>query len=154
MPVTPYDITRDINGLVAGEWRLYHDNPDFNLNFGPFGFVNGVTNKPLTGRALLRLVVAYGGKLALAEPWDKPIRKRPFGPTVEKAADRERERPIPDARAEPTTEQEGVVMRATEPDELEDLDKDQLIARADAMGVDVDRRWGAPRVRDALRKGV
>lgn len=36
-------------------------------------------------------------------------------------------------------------------DELDGMRKDDLLAVAEARGIDVDRRWGAKKIRDAIR---
>lgn len=77
MPVSVFDLPRDANGLIDGEWRLYHVDAGFTAQLGPAKFVDGATIEPLSGMVLQRMLIAFGARLESAQRWEEKEKRRP-----------------------------------------------------------------------------
>ena len=147
---------RDINAQIPGKWRLKHRSDTFNESFNGVVFKDGVTITPVEGISLIRLVCAMGHELD-AEPWgdsdiqleEKPLPKFTVGRRAYRV-DKPQEATVNGDSVEPA-EQSTALRNGI--DEYEGMDRDQLIAIAEAKGLEPDRRWGAERLRKYIREG-
>ena len=134
------DFPRDQNGIIKGQWTLYHSNATFTADLGSACFVGGVTTGPVAGVGLERIIAAIGDRIERAEPWEVE---------VDHGA---RSGVEPEARAAPTP----VVPEAVKPVEPEDVYSDagreQLYSICVGQGLKPDKRWGAARLREYLRE--
>lgn len=136
------DFPRDQNGIIKGQWKLFHANPTFTADLGSALFVDGVTKGPVSGAGLERLLMAIGERIERAEPWATEVERRALSGAE------------PEARAQPTP----AVPEAVKPVEPEDLysdaGRDELYSICVAKQLKPDKRWGAARLRDYLRKNA
>lgn len=164
-------LPRDRNGIIQGIWRIVHESATYCGPVGMIDVVNGVGQQPVAGRQLAVVAALYGQHLYL-EPWEGPI---PDGfvtsPLTEATIDWWTPEPCPwrkafDARSVPKAEPAPAPKPA--PHHVEDVpqvthsepvdsfdvdtaDADALREHCDEHGIDYDGRWGARRLRRAIR---
>lgn len=134
------DFRRDQNGIIIGQWRLFHCSKTFSADLGGACFYNGVTTGPVSGAVLQRIVAAIGDRIDRAEPWSVEIEKRSTSGVK------------PDARVHPRPEAAETVKPPEPDDDYADADRTQLFALCIAKGLSPDKRWGAERLRKYLRE--
>lgn len=125
--------------------RLRHRDPTFTEGLGVVVFEGGVTTSPLEGPALERVVAAMGQDLVAIEPWADDAGEASETDQAEADQTGQRSHWTPSAsggEGSPPAPQPTVSLPT---------DRDALLAVAEARGIHVDHRWGAKRIRKAIR---
>jgi hypothetical protein len=151
--IHPQMIPRDANGLVCGAWRLVHERPTFSGELGIVQFKDGTSVRPVAGHVLGRLSAVYGHILFL-EPWGDlpPGFRMPEGHSAkvpEASLAKLKRAPWRDVVAAPVAPEPAKNEAAS--DDLAAMQRADLIALAELHEVEIDKRWGTPKIIAALQ---
>lgn len=128
---------------------MLHRNREYSGQLGALDFVGGVAQRGLEGIELNRYVINLGKYLEAAEPWDG-------GSSIETAKNFEESvaeaREVREQSAPEPSVPDVAGFSPSPEDDYDILAKPDLQDLAEAKGLDFDRRWGAPRLREFLRE--
>lgn len=153
MAVSHEQLPRDGNGIVQGAYRIVHADPTYHGPIGVYDLVDGASTSPACGRALVCAIGEYGPHLYL-EPWG-PL---PSGFQMPEMVGAD----VPDGVTFEPCPWRGIVapvvaerlVEAAKPEPTDDIDTmglEDLRAFAELHGIAVDGRWGAAKIREAIR---
>lgn len=169
------NLPRDEHGIVQGAWRLLHRDPAYHGGVGTVELRQGQSQEPVFGRRLVAIAAVFGGYLFL-EPWGTLPPGTTLPPMVNAMVSAEilarlepcpwrsaSPAPLPETLPPPPPEEPAeaaapVVAIETPADQLdvsdaalEALTRDELVAVAEKLGVEVDGRFGERRLIREIR---